>query len=555
MGKHFDVWPEGRPRSLEPLRTTIYQNLENSANRFPDKPALIYYDSVITYDHLKRDVDTLAGYLTTILGIEKNDRVLLFMQNSPQFIIGYYAILRADAVVVLVNPMCMTEDVRHIADDTEAHAILCAQELFSVSEPLIGTGDKMRAIVATYGDYISAPTDLDIPDTVSASRDTIKNDSVVAWAEALTSKQKPGPHTTTTDDWAVLAYSSGTTGAPKGCLHTQHSINATVLSYHHWMPTRPTDVSLISMPLFHVTAMQNGMNTPVFTGSTMIVMTRWDRAIAASLIERYRVTNWRSITTMAIDFVSNPHIENYDLSSLKGIGGGGAQTPSSLVATLKKLTGLDFIEGYGLSETAAASHINPPERSKPQCMGIPFIGVDSRIIDPETLMEVDTGITGEIILTGPQLFKEYWRQPVATRDAFIDLDGESFFRTGDLGYVDEEGYFFFVDRLKRMINASGYKVWPAEVEALMHAHPDIQEVCIIASPDERRGETVKAIIIPNKQSSPSADEIRNWCREQMASYKVPRLISFTASLPRTGSGKVLWRALQESESLVNKIEK
>lgn len=547
MGKHFNVWPEGRPRSLDPLKTTIYQNLENSADRFPDKPAVVYYDSETTYRLLKHDVDALAGYLGNTLGIGKNDRVLLFMQNSPQFIISYYAILRADAVVVLVNPMSITEDVRHIADDTEARAIFCAQELLSAVEPLIGAGNKMRAVVAAYGDYVTTPTDLDIPDTVEAPRNAISLGGVVAWADALAKEQRPGPHTTTVDDWAVLAYSSGTTGAPKGCLHTQRSINATVLSYHHWMPTRPEDVSLVSMPLFHVTAMQNGMNTPIFTGSTMIVMTRWDRSVAARLIEKYQVTNWRSITTMAIDFVSAPDIEAFNLSSLRAIGGGGAQTPTSLVATLKKLTGLDFIEGYGLSETAAASHINPPDRSKPQCMGIPFISVDSRIMDPETLQELEPGSTGEIILTGPQLFKEYWCQPEATREAFVELDGKSFFRTGDLGYVDEEGYFFFVDRLKRMINASGYKVWPAEVEALMHAHPDIKEVCIIAAPDERRGETVKAVIVLNEQRTPSALEIQGWCREQMASYKVPRLISFVTTLPRSGSGKVLWRALQERE--------
>ena len=201
-----------------------------------------------------------------------------------------------------------------------------------------------------------------------------------------------------------------------------------------------------------------------------------------------------------------------------------------------------------MSETMAATHANPPDRPKPQCLGIPLYDVDSRIIDPLTLQELPRGQTGEIVVHGPQLMQGYWQQPKATAEAFIELDGKRFLRTGDLAFIDDEGYYFFVDRLKRMINAAGMKVWPAEVEAAMYKHPAIKECCIIASPDARKGETVKAVVVLKEQfSSVTGEEILAWSKTQMATYKAPRLIEFTDALPRTASGKLMWRTLQERE--------
>jgi fatty-acyl-CoA synthase len=224
--------------------------------------------------------------------------------------------------------------------------------------------------------------------------------------------------------------------------------------------------------------------------------------------------------------------------------------PDALAARLKALTGLDYIEGYGMSETMAATHINPLHRPKRQCLGLPVFDVDARVINPDTLAELGAGETGEIVVHGPQIMQGYWRNPEATRDAFIALDGRRFLRTGDLGHVDAEGYFFMTDRLKRMINASGYKVWPAEVEALMYHHPAIQEACVIGVRDARRGESVKALVVlrPERRGLVSEQDVIDWAHDHMAAYKSPRTVEFVESLPRSGSGKVMWRELQEQQA-------
>ena len=247
--------------------------------------------------------------------------------------------------------------------------------------------------------------------------------------------------------------------------------------------------------------------------------------------------------------MGSPSFERYDLSSLVYIGGGGAAMPQAVAQRLLDLFGLRYVEGYGLTETAAPSHTNPPDAPKQQCLGIPFMSTDARIIDPETLQELPQGEAGEIIICGPEVFKGYWKRPDATAQAFIEHDGKRFFRSGDLGRVDEDGYFFMTDRLKRMINASGFKVWPAEVEALMFRHPAIQEACIISTKDAYRGESVKAVVVlrQSHRGQVSEQDLIDWCRDNMAVYKVPRVVQFVDALPKSGSGKVMWRTLQELE--------
>jgi fatty-acyl-CoA synthase len=298
--------------------------------------------------------------------------------------------------------------------------------------------------------------------------------------------------------------------------------------------------------MFHVTGMQAGMNAPIYRGATIVVLSRWDRDCAAMQIERAKVTNWSAITTMLVDFISNPGLGKYDISSLRVLGGGGAAMPEALARKLEQVFRTPYVEGYGLTETMAPSHINPPQRPKRQCAGIPFFNTDARVVDLETRAELGPGQVGEIIVHGPQVFKGYWRQDEATREAFMQHDGQRFFRTGDLGYYDDEGYFFITDRLKRMINASGFKVWPAEVEAMLYAHPGIKEACVIGAPDGYRGETVKAVIVP-RSADVKAEEIIEWARSRMAAFKVPRLVQFVEQLPKTATGKILWRELQERE--------
>ncbi|GAA5120139.1 long-chain fatty acid--CoA ligase [Alloalcanivorax gelatiniphagus] len=547
--RHFAVWPDGAPHHLTLPETSLYENLAISALRYPNENAIIYYDRPITYRALKDEVDALAGQLEH-LGVEKGDRVLLFMQNAPQFIIGYYAILRANAIVVPINPMNRTAELEHYLEDTQAAVCLCGQEVFGQIESLIGHERLRHVIVAAYGEYAATDTDLELPAEVRAAAQPVSGEGVISWRAALDAGYRPGDLLVGADDLAVFPYSSGTTGAPKGCMHTHRSVMATCVHGAAWRPGGGREgVTLATLPYFHVTGMQGAMNSPIFQGSCIVLMTRWDRRTAAKLIERYRVTSWTNIVTMAIDLLSDPDVESFDLSSLQNIGGGGAAMPEAVSDKLFNLTGLRYIEGYGLSETIAATHINPADHPKKQCLGIPVFDTDSRIINEETGEELGVGEVGEIVSNGPQVFQGYWNRPEETKKAFIDLDGKRFFRTGDMGYYDEQGYFFIVDRVKRMINASGFKVWPAEVESLMYRHPAIQESCVISAPHERRGETVKACVVLTaaEKGKVSEEDIIDWCKEQMAAYKVPQIVEFRDELPRSPTGKVMWRSLQEAE--------
>jgi fatty-acyl-CoA synthase len=545
FSRHFPHWPPGQPRSIEIPRHTVYRNLETVAARDAQRDAIEYYGRRMSYAELKRQVDALAGFLQQRCGVKRGDRVLLDMQNCPQSIVAYYAILRADGVVVPVNPMNRTEELRHYVEDSDALVAIVGQDVFRQVEPLRGL---KHVLVAAYSDYIDAGTDLPLPEFVRAPRQGFSA-GVQYWHEAVGAGLAPAEHAAQPEDLAVMPYTSGTTGKPKGCMHTHGSLQATTVPYLHWRGAQDRNVVLSALPMFHVTGMQACMNAPLHLGSTLVVLSRWDRDCAAMQIERAGVTNWSAITTMMVDFLSNPNLGKYDLSSLRQLGGGGAAMPEALARKLEEVIGLPFVEGYGLSETMAPTHINPPHRPKRQCAGIPFFNTDARVVHLETGAELPPDEVGEIIVHGPQIFRGYWKQPQASAEAFVEHDGKRFFRTGDLGYYDQEGYFFITDRLKRMINCSGYKVWPAEVEAMLYAHPAIQEACVIGVHDAYRGETVKAVVVlRNEARNVTPKDIIDWAREKMAAFKVPRFVDFVDALPKTATGKILWRELQEKEN-------
>lgn len=547
-------WPAHLPRHLTLPATNLYFNAEVSAARYPDKPFIVFYDTPITFAEFKDETERIAGYLQQRCNVKAGDRVLLYMQNSPQWMLAYYGILRANAVVVPINPMNMTDELRHYVEDSGARTAFVAQDLYERIAPLAddANGQLAHTIVATYSDYLKQPSSITPPEFVSAPRHIDGGDriGVTHWSDMLDARVAPGPLTAGPDDLCVMPYTSGTTGKPKGCMHTHRSAMCTALGVVNWVSGTQNSILLSVLPLFHVTGMQSGLNAPLFSGATVVVLPRWDRDAAAHAIEHHRVTDWWSISTMAIDFLSNSKLDDYDLSSLRVVAGGGAAMPDAVAKKLHDKTGIEYIEGYGLSETIAPTHINPPHRPKPNCLGIPMFDVDARIIDPQTLEALPQGETGEIVTHGPQLMQGYWRNPEATREAFIEIDGKRFLRTGDLARMDEEGYFFMADRLKRMINASGYKVWPAEVETMLYYHPAIQEVCVIAARDAHRGETVKAFVVRNARHAPAVteDDIITWSRENMAAYKAPRIVEFVASLPKSGTGKIMWRELQEQEA-------
>ncbi len=544
-------WPKGVPRTLPVPKTTLYYNLEVSATRYPDKVAISYYGGRVVYRDLKRQADALAGYLQRQCGVQRGERVLLYMQNSPQFVIAYYALLRADAVVVPVNPMNLTGELQHFIEDADTRTALVGQELLPRIAPLVGAGPLARLLVANYGEYADDAFDLAQPDFLKLPRLSADLPQVVPWRDALEAQCAPGAPLAQPDDLCAMPYTSGTTGRPKGCMHTHRTLMANVVPSGVWSKGSAEDVILCVVPFFHITGMVHLMHSALYLGAELVLMTRWDRELALDLIKRHQVTGWTNIPTMVIDLFASPNFKMDSLASLRAISGGGAAMPEAVAKRLFDLTGLEFAEGYGLTETAGATHANPPDRPKRQCLGIPNCNTEALVIDPETLAPLGVGEVGEIVSRGPQVFKGYWNQPEATAQAFVDIGGKKYFRTGDLGRCDDEGYYFFVDRLKRMINAAGFKVWPAEVELMMYAHPDIQEVCVIGCVDAHRGETVKAVVVLKAASKGRvrAEDIIEWCKTRMAAYKYPRVVEFVDSLPKSATGKVMWRLLQEQEAV------
>jgi len=554
---HHAAWPARLPRALAVPATTLSFNLEVSAARYPDKAAYRFFGRPLSFSALKAQAEALAGWLQA-QGVQAGDRVLLYMQNCPQYVAAFYAILRANAVVVPVNPMNRADEFTHYITDPGAKVAITSADLAGIVDEANGRlpeAQRLRALLVTRFTDAMPEGELDPAEAPApALLDWLRsNPTLPAWAvrwnDALAAGQAPGPHTAQPDDLAVLPYTSGTTGMPKGCMHTHRTLMPNTVGGAVWSHASAESVSLGVVPMFHITGMLYGVLGPVYTGTTVVILPRWDRELAGRLISRHRVTHWTCIPTMIIDLFGSPNYKSFDLSSLRYLSGGGAAMPHAVAERLQQEFGLTFAEGYGLTETAAPSHANPPERAKLQCLGMPIFGVDSRVIDTITLQELPAGEVGEIVTHGPMVFKGYWGHPDATAAAFIQIDGKPFFRTGDLGRMDEEGYFFITDRLKRMINASGFKVWPSEVELLLFKCPAVQEACVISAKDAYRGETVKAVIVLRTEArgQTTPEDIVAWARDHMAAYKVPRIVEFIDALPKSGSGKVMWRLLQEQE--------
>lgn len=543
---HFAYWPPKLTKTLTVPETTIFDNLVISAKKYPNKTAIQYYGTSISYKELLEQSEKLAGYLEQSLKVRKGEHILLFMQNSPQYLISLFAILRAEAVIVPINPMSTTEDLRFFVNDGNIKHALVGQELYAKVAPLQEKELIENVVVAAYSDYISPEKALgDIPPEVRLAVESFPN--TISFKEAIHMGIEPSNYEGKSEDTIFIPYTSGTTGAPKGCVHTNETVQANIVSACHWMNSTSDLVTLTTLPLFHVTGILHSALAPLTVGGELVLLTRWDRDYAGKAIETYQCNHWINISTMLIDFLSNPNLGMYDLSSLEIVGGGGAPLPEAVGNHLKTLTGIIYMEGYGLSETISHTHFNPWNRPKLQCLGIPAFDVDARVYDNATETELGPNEEGELIVSGPQVFKGYYNQPEETEANHIVIDGKRFFKTGDIVKMDEEGYFFIVDRLKRMINAAGFKVWPTEVESILYNHPAVQQAVVVRAPDEKRGETVKAFIILKEENKgkTTEEEIIEWSKGQMAAYKYPRIIEFRDTFPTTASGKILWRKLQD----------
>ena len=509
--RHFRHWPPDMPRSLRAPRITLQEMFLRSAQKFPDKAATIFEGNAFTYKELQNRIEAIAAHLQHSCGVKRGDRVLLDMQNGHGFVIACLAILRADAVVVPVSPMNLTAELRHYIEDSDARVAITEKDLV------------LRFSGLTI-DHLLAP-------------------------EEIGTTTKPKPSLAQPDDLCMMPYTSGSTGHPKGCMHTHATVLHNVAGAVAWKHIDANTVALATAPFFHVTGLIHSFFAAIYAGGTMVIQRRWDPLEAARLVERYRCTHWDNVPTMVVDLLSHPEALQHDVSSLKWIFGGGAAMPEAIAQKLYELCGVRYIEGYGMTETISQTHINPPQNPKKQCLGIPTFDTESLVVDPETCKEVENGERGEIVVRGPQLLTGYWKNEKGYRESWCEVDGKQYFRTGDLGRIDADGYFYISDRLKRMINAAGFKVWPAEVEAAMYQHPAIKECCVIAAPDARKGETVKVVVVlkENFSGKVTGDDILSWSRSQMAAYKAPRLLEFSDALPRTASGKLMWRALQDRE--------
>ncbi len=547
--RHFRFWPKDLPRHLAPPNTTLHARFAAAARRTPDKPLTVFFGGVLSTAEAWRAVEQLAGFLQHDGAVAAGDRVLIDLQSSPQFLIALYAALRADAVPVPISPMCVERELAGYIEDCQARVAIAGQESWPQFEGLFGRTPLERMIVAAYGDAISPENDLPLPEAVAAPRMAIDAAGVTLWRDALAAGHAAAESKSDPNTLCLLPYTSGSTGQPKGCMHTHATVMHNVAGAVLWEGMHADTVALATAPMFHVTGLIHSLLASVDVGATIVIQPRWDPLSAARLIERHGCTHWANVPTMVVDLLSHPKALTHDVASLECVFGGGASMPEAIAQKLLETCGITYMEGYGMTETISQTHSNPANHPKQQCLGIPVFDTESLVVDPETLRVLAPGEAGEIVVRGPQLLKGYWGNEKATLDSWAEIEGKPYFRTGDLGRIDEDGYFFIADRLKRMINAAGYKVWPAEVESAMYRHPAILECCVIAAPDARLGETVKAVVVlkPEHRAGVSAEDIVDWTHGEMAAYKAPRRIEFVDALPRSGAGKIQWRALQEKE--------
>lgn len=576
---HHPHWPASVPAHIAVPQESLWEGLARQAQQSPQGLGLDFLGRTYTWAELVQQATHLAGALTQGLGLQAGQRVLLFMQNCPQYVLAFHAVLRAGGVVVPVNPMNKAVELTHYLTDAQASIAIAssdiAHEMAQAAQQLASANPSKVFHLLTFhladalpenaseADFLAQTSTswpaawqawLPVRHPLPSSTPAVQ---VHEWQEVTEKAIEAGvqapAHQAKGDDLALLPYTSGTTGASKGCMHTHATLLHNALAAGPWLDLRPQDKQLIVAPLFHITGLVMGMLACIQQGATMVILPRWDRTTAALTISQQGITHWPNIPTMVMDLLSGTDVDQYDLSSLRYIGGGGAAMPDAVALRLKTVYGLDYIEGYGLTETAAPTHLNPMHAPKRHCLGIPFVGTQATIIDTQTLKPVPVGELGEIVVHGPQVFRGYWQQEQATAQAFITIDGVRYFRTGDIGRMDSEGYFYIADRLKRMINASGFKVWPAEVEALLHRHPAVKECCVIATRDPYRGESVKALVVLHESHRGLVDPeaLIVWSREHMAAYKYPRSIELTDSLPKTATGKVLWRRAQATQDALD----
>ncbi|MBQ4901007.1 AMP-binding protein [Paenibacillus sp. Marseille-P2973] len=550
-------YPVEVPPTYNYPKQNLAQFLIQTAERYPQVHALDFLGKKMTYAELLEKSYRFARTLQR-LGINKGDRVAIMLPNCPQAVITYYGTLLIGGIVVMTNPLYMPRELEHQLTDSGARLIVTLDALVQRVQNSMGTKPLEFILVTSIQDALPFPKNLLYP--IKAKKDGMAahvtyNEQVLSFKELL--KQSSGDPiqvpVSADKDLALLQYTGGTTGFAKGVMLTHSNLVANTLQTKLWFyrSRQGMERYMAALPFFHVFGLTVLLNQAVALGGTLILVPRFEINQVLQTIHKKKPTVFPGAPTMYVAIINHQAIGSYDLSSINVCISGAASLPLEVQTRFETITGGKLIEGYGLTEASPVTHANNIwEKRKTGSIGIPFPDTDAKIVQPDTLEEVPLGEIGELAVKGPQVMKGYWNQPEETYKCLKD----GWLLTGDLGRMDEDGYFYILDRRKDLIIAGGYNIYPREVEEVLFEHPDVEEAIVAGIFDPYRGETVKAYIVPRAGAVPDADELKQWCKEKLAAYKVPRVYEFRDSLPKTLAGKVLRRKLIEEEAARNNSE-
>jgi long-chain acyl-CoA synthetase len=534
----------GVPAGVEVPLKSVGQAFDEATDRDPGRTAVVFYGRSISYRELREATDRLACALAR-LGLKKGDRVALYLVNSPQFIIAYFAALKCGAIVTPISPVYTSHEVRYQLEDSGARAVICQDALY---EKVARTGVRLELVVVTnVGEYLPALKRL-------LARKTPISGSV-HWLQDLLKAHPATPPAVSIDpktDIAALPYTGGTTGSPKGVMLTHYNLIAAQSVGQAAFPNleRGKEVILAFLPFFHIYGQVVIMLNGLCQGNLLVLFTTPDTEAILAAMERYQATVFYGVPTLYEYLKDHKDTDKVDWRRLKLIVSGADTLHESTMSGWARRTGSSIIEGYGLSEVAATSHINPLGRPRTGSFGCPLPQMRAAVIDPETLEFVPPGETGELVLAGPNVMTGYWNRPEESARAFIERAGLRWLRTGDLVRMDEEGYFHFYDRSKDLIKFKGHSIFAKDVEDVLYGHPQVKAAGVIGVADPAVGQRIKAIVVLQGEArgKVSADEIRAYCRQQLAEYKVPHIVEFRGELPKTDVGKISRRELREETS-------
>ncbi len=542
------------PPSLDYVDKPITHMLERSASRYPERPALIFRNNKISYAELHNETERFATALSR-LGVTRGARVAIYLPNLPQTVIAYFATLRLGAVAVMTNPLYTSREIEHQWNDAGATVAVVLDALFSARVESIRKRLRVQHyIVASIPEYLRFPLNVIAPFKLRKLQPPmvadVKRSSNVHRFRDLLARTSPSPPNVriNVDDLAMLQYTGGTTGVSKGAMLTHRNVAANVQQCRTWNTAvrEGEEVMIACLPFFHIYGLTVTMLMAVDTAACQVLIAnpRDIGAIVRSIV-KHKATMCPAVPAMFAGINQYPEVERLDLSSLKVCNSGSAPLPVEVLEEFERLTGAKISEGYGLTEASPVTHSNPFFGTrKVGSIGLPFPDTDVRIVDLDD-GETDRtiGEEGELLIKGPQVFTGYWNRPDETAKVLDD----GWLRTGDIARMDDEGFTYIVGRKKDMILASGYNVYPDEIDRVLMAYPEILEAATIGVPDDKRGETVKSFVVLRPGASVTTEEIEAYCRENLAAYKVPRFIEFRDSLPRSTVLKVLRRELRDEE--------